>query len=123
MTVTGVGVTVMRPGGVPTSVVPKTPLAAGSTRVYDLKVNNSGVPAGATAALVTVLLVNAANGNGNMTVWANGVVKPTANTMVWGCRDGPWTGTAVSALDSQARVQVNVRAKTDLVLDVVGYSR
>jgi hypothetical protein len=112
-----------RPGGVPTSVLPKTPLAAASTRVYDLKVNSSGVPAGATAALITVLLVNAANGNGNMTLWANGVAKPTANTMVWGAGAGRWTATAVSALDSQARVQVNVSAQTDLVLDVVGYYR
>ena len=112
-----------RPGGVPTSVLPKTPLAAGSTRVYDLKVNGSGVPAGATAALITVLLVNAANGNGNMTLWANGVARPTANTMVWGAGAGRWTATAVSAVDSQARVQVNVSAKTDLVLDVVGYYR
>jgi hypothetical protein len=112
-----------RPGGVPTSVVPKTPLAAGSTRVYDLKVNSSEVPAGATAALITVLLVNAANGNGNMTLWANGVAKPTANTVVWGAGAGRWTATDVSALDSQARAQVNVSAQTDLVLDVVGYYR
>lgn len=110
-----------RPGGVPTSVVPKTPIAAGSTRVFDLKVNNSGVPAGATAALMTVLLVNASNGNGNLTVWANGVAKPTANTMVWGAGSGRWTATAVTALDSQARIQVNASAQTDIVLDVVGY--
>ncbi len=43
--------------------------------------------------------------------------------MEWGAGAGRWTVTAVSALDSQARVQVNVSAQTDLVLDVVGYYR
>ena len=112
-----------RPGFAPTSVGPKTPFAAGSTRVFDLRANGSGVPAGATAAMVTLLLVNAASGAGNLTIWANGATKPVANTLVWGGTAGRFAATAVTALDAQARVQVNASARTDLVIDVVGYYR
>ena len=112
-----------RPGLAPTAVGPKTPFAAGSTRTFDLKVNSSLVPAGATAAMVTLLLVNAASANGNLTIWANGAAKPVANTLVWGGSAGRFTATAVTALDAQARVQVNASARTDLVIDVVGFYR
>jgi hypothetical protein len=102
---------------------PKTPFAPNSTRVFDCKVNGSGVPAGAAGALITVLLVNAFAGSGNMSVWANGVARPASNTMVWGGSAGRFTGSATTALDASARIQVHCSARTDLVLDVVGYYR
>jgi len=111
-----------RPGSLP-NVGSKSPVPSGGTRVLDLKVNSSGVPAGATAALLTVLLVNAGNGNGNATVWANGVAKPQANTMVWGGSTGRFTATAVSAVDPQARIQFSASLTTDVVIDVVGFYR
>lgn len=111
-----------RPGTQP-AVGAKSPLPGGGTRVLDLKANGSGVPAGATAALLTVLLVNATAGSGHFTVWAAGVPKPQANTMVWGGSTGRFSATALSALDAQARVQVSASLATDLVLDVVGYYR
>ena len=111
-----------RPGTAP-SVGPKTPLVSNVARAIDLKANSSTVPAGATAALVTLLLVNAASGNGNVTLWANGVAKPSANTLVWGGSTGRFTAKELSALDSQARVQVSSSLKTDVVIDVVGYYR
>ena len=82
-----------------------------------------GGPAGATAVMLTVLLVNAANGNGNATVWANGVAKPQANTLVWGGSSGRFAATAVSAVDAQARIQVSASLETDVVIDVVGFYR
>lgn len=100
---------------------PKTPFAAGQTRVLDCKVNNSGVPAGATAVAATVLLVNAANSNGNFTIWANGKPKPSSNTLVWGGSTGRFTTSALTALDAAAKIQVNASAPTDLVIDIVGY--
>ncbi len=112
-----------RPGTSPSTIGPKTKFATNQTRTFDLKANNSGVPAGATAALVTLLLVNASTTAGNMTIWANGVTKPQANTLVWGGTAGRFTATAVTALDNQARVQVNASRTTDLVIDVVGYYR
>ncbi|HEX7135513.1 MAG TPA: hypothetical protein VF228_23255 [Iamia sp.] len=113
-----------RPGGVPTAVGPKTPLPAGNVaRTLDLKAAASGVPAGATGALVTVLLVNATSGAGNFTIWANDQPKPTANTLVWGGDAGRFTTLAVTSVDSLARVKVDASLQTNLVLDVVGYFR
>lgn len=111
-----------RPGTAP-AVAPKTKLVPNQARTIDLKANSSGVPAGATAALLTILLVNAATGNGNITVWANGVTRPQANTLVWGGATGRFTATATSAVDAQAQVQVLASLATDVVVDVVGYYR
>lgn len=102
---------------------PKTPLSGNTARTLDLKVNSSGVPAGATAAVLTVLLVNAANGDGNLTVWAAGAARPQANTLVWGGSAGRFTTSTISALDTQARIQVAASASTNVVIDVVGYYR
>ncbi|MBA3281321.1 MAG: hypothetical protein H0U29_03745, partial [Acidimicrobiia bacterium] len=111
-----------RTGTLP-AVGSKTPLSPASPRVLDLKVNNSTVPAGATAAVVTVLLVNATAGSGNFTIWANGLTKPAANTMVWGGNAARFSTQALTALNTQAQVQVQPSLTTDLVLDVVGYYR
>ncbi|QXC60672.1 hypothetical protein KSP35_20490 [Aquihabitans sp. G128] len=112
-----------RPGTAP-ATGPKTPLTGNTARTIDLRGNSSGVPAGATAALVTVLLLNTASGNGNFTLWANGVAKPSANTMVWGgAAGGRYTAKEVSALDSNAQIQVSSSLKADVALDVVGYYR
>ena len=110
--------------GTAPSTGPKTPLAPNVARTIDLKGSSSGVPAGATAALVTVLLLNTASGNGNFTLWAGGVAKPSANTMVWGgAAGGRYTAKEVSALDAAARIQVSSSLKADIALDVVGYYR
>jgi hypothetical protein len=92
-------------------------------RTLDLKAAGSDVPAGATAALVTVLLVNAATGAGNFTIWANDRPKPVANTLVWGGDAGRFSTLAVTSVDSLARVKVDASLQTNLVLDVVGYFR
>jgi hypothetical protein len=109
--------------GTSPSVPPKTPLAANTERTLDLTVNGSTVPKGATAALVTCLLVNAATGNGNFTIWSNAAPRPQSNTLVWGGNTGRFTATAVTALDNDAKVKVQASMQTDLVLDVVGYYR
>ena len=110
-------------GGTQPAVGTKSPLVGNTARTLDLKVNSSTVPAGATAALLTILLVNAANVDGNFTVWAAGAARPQSNTMVWGGSAGRFTATAVTALDSQARCQVLASHSTNLVVDVVGYYR
>ena len=112
-----------RPGTQPTAIGPKTPLNFNSARVLDTTVNNSNVPQGATAAIITVLLVNAAQANGNFTMWANGVARPSANTMVWGAGSGRYTTLALTALDATGKIQVAASSQTDIVLDVVGYYR
>lgn len=104
---------------------PKAPLAAGATRALTLAITGgtAPVPPGATAAAVNVLLVNAAAGNGNFTLWAKGAAKPQANTLVWGGSAGRFSTFALTAVDATAKVQVSANLQTDLVLDVVGYYR
>jgi len=109
--------------GAPPHVAPQTPLAANRARTLDLTVNGSGVPAGATAVLVTCMIVNAGAGSGNVTIWAHGRVRPASNTMVWGGTAGRASTQAVSAVDANAKVNVQANLATDLVLDVVGYYR
>ena len=110
--------------GTAPSTGPKTPLVGNQARSIDLKGNNSGVPAGATGAIVTILLLNTASGNGNFTLWANGVARPSGNSMVWGgAAGGRYTGKEVTALDANGLVQVFSSLKTDIALDVVGYYR
>ncbi len=99
----------------------KSPLVGGTARPLDVTVNSSGVPTGATAAMVTCLLVNTVAGAGNFTIWANGVARPLANNMVWGGTAGRFSSPAVTALDATGQCQVVSSVKTDFVLDVVGY--
>ena len=109
--------------GMPPHVAPQVPLAAGAVRAIDLRAASSGVPAGATAALVTCLIVDAAPGNANFTIWTNGVARPSANSIVWGGTSGRASGLTVTALDAHAKVQVSSSVKTDLAIDVVGFYR
>ena len=111
-----------RPGTTP-AVGSKTKFAANDTRILDVKANASGVPADATAVLVTLLIVNASAGNANFTIGADGQAKPSSNTMVWGGSDGRHSSLALSALGPQAKVKVSPSIATDLVVDVVGYYR
>lgn len=101
----------------------KTPLVGGTARTLDLTVNSSTVPPGATAAMVTCLLVNTVSGAGNFTIWANGVARSLANNMVWGGTAGRFSSPAVTALDATGQCQVMSSIKTDFVLDVIGYYR
>ncbi|MCU1452173.1 MAG: hypothetical protein JWN46_319 [Acidimicrobiales bacterium] len=111
-----------RPGTSP-STPPKTRLVAGTARTLDVTGNSSGVPKGATAVMCNLLVVNAASGNGNFTIWANGVARPAANNMVWGGSTGRFSSLAVTALDANAKCQVVSNVGTDFVLDIVGYYR
>ena len=112
-----------RPGLVPTNVGPKTKLVANTPRTFDLTANGSHVPAGATAAMMTLVVDNAASTGGNLTLWANGATKPVGTTLAWGKTTGRCSTLAVTALDSNARVQVVANASTDLAIDVIGYYR
>ena len=106
--------------GTSPSTGPKTPLGAGEQRTVAL---TPGAPKGATAAMVTCLLVNTSSGNGNFTIWKAGTAKPASNSLVWGGSTGRFTVTAASALNADAKVLVSSSLQTDIVLDVVGYYR
>jgi hypothetical protein len=112
-----------RPGLAPTSVGPKTPLVANSPRTFDLTANASHVPVGATAAMVTLVVTNAATTGGNLTAWAAGGTKPVGTTLAWGAKTDRCSTLAVTALDAKARLQVVANAPADLAIDVIGYYR
>ena len=109
--------------GTQPAVGTKAPLSPNVARVLDATVNSSTVPAGATAILVSLLVVNAPAGNGNLTLWANGVAKPASNNMVWGGSVGRFSTMTISALDSSGRFQVASNLATDVVVDVIAYYR
>ena len=111
-----------RPGTSP-AIGSKTKLASNVARPVDLTVNSSGVPAGAIAAMVTLLIVNAAPGSANFTLWKNGTAQPSSNTMVWGGSVGRFSTLAVTSLDPSGKAQVASSVATDVVIDVVGYYR
>jgi hypothetical protein len=111
-----------RPGTSPTAGA-KKPLGPSEVRVLDAAANNTGVPLGATGVAVTCMVVNAAAGSGNFTIWADGVARPAANTMVWGGSDGRHSTFALSALSAERKLKVSSSLRTDVVVDVVGYYR
>jgi hypothetical protein len=112
-----------RPGLAPTTVGPKTPLVANTPRTFDLTANASHVPADATAAMVTLVVTNAATTGGNLTIWANGGTRPAGTTLAWGGKTDRCSTLAVTALDAKARMQVVANAPADLAIDVIGYYR
>jgi hypothetical protein len=109
-----------RPDGVP-AVGPKTKLAPENPRTLDCRVNDSGVPAGATGVEVALLVVNAPAGNGNLTIWASDADRPSATTMVWGGDAGRFSSPATTRVSPAGKVQVVASVATHLALDVVGY--
>lgn len=111
-----------RPGTSP-ATAPKAKLAAGVARTLDCTANRSGVPKDAAGVLVTLLVVNAASGSGNLTIWAAGATRPAANNMVWGGTAGRFSSLAVSALGPNGTVDVMSSVATDFVLDVTGFYR
>lgn len=111
-----------RPGSAP-AVGTKAQLDGGEVRTLDCGANGTGVPVGATGVLLTCMVVGAAAGSGNLTVWSNSAPRPAANTMVWGGSSGRASTLAVSAVDAARRIKVSSSLRTDLVVDVVGYHR
>jgi hypothetical protein len=109
-----------RPGTSP-AVGSKTKLSGNASRSLSVRANSTGVPAGATAVSVTILLVNASSAGGNFTIWAGNATRPSANAMVWGGTAGRFASTAVTRISPTGTVLVAASASTDLVLDIVGY--
>lgn len=111
-----------RPGTTP-AVGSKTKLTGNTARTLSVQANSSGVPVGATAVAVTLLLVNASSAGGNLTIWAGGAPRPSANAMVWGGSAGRFASTAITRVSATGQLNVAASASTDLALDVVGYYR
>jgi hypothetical protein len=111
-----------RPGTPPANGT-KAPLEANTTRTIALGVAGTGIDATVTTVVLNLLLVNTAAGSGNATVWKAGTAKPQSNSIVYGGNAGRFSTVAISAVDTQGRVQVHSTLRTHLVIDVVGIYR
>jgi hypothetical protein len=108
-----------RPGLAPTAVGPKTPLTGGTARSIVVSANASGVPVGATAALVSVVAVDPAAG-GYLAVYRDGVAWPGTSSLNFsaGQTVAVTTFTALSATPACA---LYANTALDVVVDVLGY--
>ncbi|WP_334141295.1 hypothetical protein [Rhabdothermincola sp.] len=69
----------------------KAPLPGNTPRPCDLKANGSGVPAGATAALISLTATNTAGSGGFLSVYRAGIAWPGTSNLNW---SPPRTGTS-----------------------------
>jgi hypothetical protein len=101
---------------------PKNPLAANTARTLDLKNNSSGVPAGATAVLVSLVATGTTtNIGGFMAIFRNGIAWPGTSNLNWSGANQTVAVTTLTAVDQQARADVYAGSVTDVVVDVLGY--
>ena len=110
-----------RPGN-PPEVGSKSPMANGAIRTIDTKANGSGVPAGATAVLANVTVVNT-SASGFLAAFRAGTSTPKASTINWFTANEIVANTAYTDVDpvGQAIAKVPANASTDFFVDVVGY--
>jgi hypothetical protein len=112
-----------RPGQQP-NVAPKTPLEAATPRTVDLKAASSGVPAGATAALLSVTATGTVTGVGGfLSVYRNGIGWPGTSNLNWSGPGQTIAVTTLTATDAQSRIRLYAGSPTDVVVDVLAYYR
>jgi hypothetical protein len=110
-----------RAGNAPLTVA-KGQLGNLASRTVDAKVGGA-VPAGATAVLVNLTIVNT-TGIGYLALHKNGISYPGNSTINWGSPGTLLANSAVCALDDQAQLAVKSNVGfTDFVIDVLGYYR
>jgi hypothetical protein len=111
-----------RPGQPPVAIGPKTPLAAATPRTVDCKGNGSGVPAGVSAVLLSIVATGTTTGTGGyLSVYKAGVAWPGTSNLNWSGPGQTVAVTTVSAVDAQARVDLYAGSTTDVVVDVIGF--
>ncbi|MCU0268845.1 MAG: hypothetical protein MUF83_09370 [Acidimicrobiales bacterium] len=112
-----------RPGFAPAFGI-KAPLTAGVARDCDLKANGSGVPAGATAVLVSLVATGTTgDAGGFLAIYRNGLAWPGTSNLNW---SGPGQNVAVTtltAVDGSAICKLYANVVTHVVVDVLGYYR
>jgi len=112
-----------RPGQPPT-VDPKTPLVGGTPRTVNLKAASSGVPAGTSAALLSITVTGTTTGTGGfLSVYRNGIGWPGTSNLSWSTAGQTLSVTTLAATDAQARVNLYAGSACDVVVDVLAYYR
>jgi hypothetical protein len=112
-----------RPGN-PPNIGSKTPVANGTARTIDTKVNGSGVPAGATGVLVNLTVVNT-SASGFLAAYKAGASVPDASSINWFTTGEIVANTTVVACNATAQIALYVppTSSTDVLVDVIGYYR
>ena len=106
------------------AVGPKAPLAPNTARTCDLKANGSGVPAGATAVLVSVVATQTTGTSGGfLSVYRNGIAWPGTSNLNWSGPNQNVAVTTVTAVDASAICNLYASQVTNVVVDVLGYYR
>ncbi|MEZ5209412.1 MAG: hypothetical protein R2690_21115 [Acidimicrobiales bacterium] len=110
--------------GTPPAVGTKAPLAPNTARTCDLKANGSGVPAGATAVLVSVVATQTTGTSGGfLSVYRNGIAWPGTSNLNWSGPNQNVAVTTVTAVDASAICNLYASQVTNVVVDVLGYYR
>jgi hypothetical protein len=110
-----------RPGQAPTNIGPKAPLLPLTARTLNL---TTGVPAGATAALVNLVATRTTSAIGGfMTIYRNGISFPNTSNLNWSGPNQSVAVTTITALDEYGQCALYAGSVTDVVVDVLGYYR
>jgi hypothetical protein len=108
--------------GFPPAVGTKSPLVGGAPRAIDLKANSSGVPAGATGALVNLVATGTTGASGGfLAVYRNGISWPGTSNANWSGPGQNVATTTLTALDSNALASLFANVATDVVVDVIAF--
>ena len=104
-------------------------LSGGAERAVSLAngfvgtVATPAVPAGATAALITLTVTGTTNG-GFLAVFSNAVTYPGTSNINWSASNQDIATTTVSGVDAAAKVKLHAGGSptgTNLIIDVTGY--
>ncbi len=98
---------------------PKSKLVANTPRPVDLTINGTGVPAGATAAMVSLVSVGSVSG-GFVSVFKDGIAWPGTSNLNFAAGQATAV-TTLTALSTAGRCAVYANVATDIVVDVLGY--
>ena len=105
------------------------PLAGGTERTVGLATGFVGttatpaVPAGATAALITLTVTGTTNG-GFLSVFSNAITFPGTSNINWSASNQDIATTTVSAVDAAAKVKLHAGGSptgTNVIIDVIAY--
>jgi hypothetical protein len=100
----------------------KGQIANGTTRPVDTKNNGTGVPDGATAALVNLTVTNT-SAAGFLALFKGGIAWPGTSSINWDHAGQSIANLAVVALDASAGLAAYcaLGAACDFIIDVIGY--
>ena len=104
--------------GEPPAIGPKTPIV-GARGAIDLKANASGVPAGASGALISVVATGSVN-PGFAAFYKNGIVYPGTSNLNFGA-GATVAVTTYTALDAAALMTIFSNQSCNFIVDVLGY--